>query len=122
MTFIGTISPAGGNFKEPVTESTSKVARCFYALSQKRADSKRYPAIDPLASYSKYIDYQEFAEYSDEHIQKGWVEEIKKVKDFLRIGLETRDQINILGDDAVPVDYHVSFWKSELIDSSFAVS
>lgn len=116
VTFIGTISPAGGNFKEPVTESTSKVARCFYALSQKRADSKRYPAIDPLASYSKYIDYQEFGEYSDEHIQKGWVQSVKRLKDLLRIGLEARDQINILGDDAVPVDYHISFWKSELID------
>ncbi len=116
VTFIGTISPAGGNFKEPVTESTSKVARCFYALSQKRADSKRYPAIDPLASYSKYIDYLEFQEYSDEHIQKGWVQEIKKVKDILRIGLEARDQINILGDDAVPIDYHINFWRSELID------
>ncbi len=116
VTFIGTISPAGGNFKEPVTESTSKVARCFYALSQKRADSKRYPAIDPLASYSKYIDYHEFQQYSDEHIQKDWVQEIKKVKDILRIGLEARDQINILGDDAVPIDYHINFWKSELID------
>lgn len=116
VTFIGTISPAGGNFKEPVTESTSKVARCFYALSQKRADSKRYPAIDPLGSYSKYIDYLEFQQYSDEHIQKGWVQMIKKVKDILRIGLEARDQINILGDDAVPIDYHINFWKSELID------
>ncbi|MEO9476741.1 MAG: V-type ATP synthase subunit A [Cyclobacteriaceae bacterium] len=116
VTFIGTISPAGGNFKEPVTESTSKVARCFYALSQKRADSKRYPAIDPLASYSKYLDYEEFQQYSEEHIQKGWVQTIKRIKDIMRIGLEARDQINILGDDAVPVDYHVSFWKSELID------
>ena len=116
VTFIGTISPAGGNFKEPVTESTSKVARCFYALSQKRADSKRYPAIDPLASYSKYIDYHEFQQYSNESIQEGWVDIIKKVKDILRIGLEARDQINILGDDAVPIDYHVNFWKSELID------
>lgn len=118
VTFIGTISPAGGNFKEPVTESTSKVARCFYALSQKRADSKRYPAIDPLASYSKYLDYLEFQQYSDENIQKGWVQEIKKAKDILRIGLEARDQINILGDDAVPIDYHINFWKSELIDFS----
>ena len=54
VTFLGTVSPAGGNLKEPVTESTKKAARCFYALSQGRADSKRYPAIDPLESYSKY--------------------------------------------------------------------
>ena len=116
VTFIGTISPAGGNFKEPVTESTSKVAQCFYALSQKRADSKRYPAIDPLASYSKYIDYPEFESYSDVNIQQGWVDNINKVKEYLKVGLEARDQINILGDDAVPISYHVNFWKSELID------
>ncbi len=116
MTFIGTISPAGGNFKEPVTESTSKVAQCFYALSQKRADAKRYPAIDPLASYSKYLDYEEFRENSDKQIQRGWVDLIKKTKDIMRKGLEARDQINILGDDAVPLSYHVDFWRSELID------
>ncbi|MEM7551599.1 MAG: V-type ATP synthase subunit A [Bacteroidota bacterium] len=116
ITFIGTISPAGGNFKEPVTESTSKVARCFYALSQKRADAKRYPAIDPLASYSKYLDYPEFVQDSNENLQEGWVEMVKRSKDYLRDGLEARDQINILGDDAVPVEYHISFWKSEVID------
>ena len=51
ITFIGTVSPAGGNLKEPVTESTKKATRCFYALSQKRADGKRYPAVDPIMSY-----------------------------------------------------------------------
>jgi len=63
ITFIGTVSPAGGNLKEPVTESTKKVGRCFYALSQQRADSKRYPAIDPIDSYSKYLEYPELQEY-----------------------------------------------------------
>ncbi|MBP5782189.1 MAG: V-type ATP synthase subunit A, partial [Bacteroidales bacterium] len=57
VTFIGTVSPAGGNLKEPVTESTKKAARCFYALSQERADGKRYPAVDPIESYSKYLEY-----------------------------------------------------------------
>ncbi|MEO1050587.1 MAG: V-type ATP synthase subunit A [Bacteroidota bacterium] len=116
VTFIGTVSPAGGNFKEPVTESTSKVARCFYALSQKRADAKRYPAIDPLASYSKYLEYPEFIKNTNTTIQEGWTELVTRAKDTVRTGLEVRDQINILGDDAVPVEYHISFWKSELID------
>ena len=74
VTFLGTVSPAGGNLKEPVTESTKKAARCFYALSQGRADSKRYPAIDPLESYSKYLEYPEIREYLDEHIEKDWVD------------------------------------------------
>lgn len=116
VTFLGTVSPAGGNLKEPVTESTSKVARCFYALNQSRADSKRYPAIETVDSYSKYIDYEEFREYADKNIQQGWTELVKKAKDYLIRGAEARDQISILGDDAVPIEYHRQFWKSELLD------
>ena len=116
VTFIGTVSPAGGNLKEPVTESTKKAARCFYALSQGRADSKRYPAIDPLDSYSKYLEYPEVGEYLDERIGKGWVEKVYKGKTIVQRGKEASEQINILGDDGVPVEYHERFWKSELID------
>ena len=116
ITFIGTVSPAGGNLKEPVTESTRKAARCFYALSQKRADSKRYPAVDPLDSYSKYIEYPEFIEFADSNIEKGWADKVIKVKDIARRGQEANDQISILGDDAVPLEYHQRLWKAELID------
>ena len=116
VTFLGTVSPAGGNLKEPVTESTKKAARCFYALSQGRADSKRYPAIDPLDSYSKYLEYPEVASYLDDHIGKNWVSEVYEGKTIVQRGKEANDQINILGDDGVPVSYHERFWKSELID------
>ena len=116
VTFLGTVSPAGGNLKEPVTESTKKAARCFYALAQARADSKRYPAIDPLDSYSKYLEYPEIREYLDAHIGKGWVDNVYACKTLVQRGKEANDQINILGDDGVPVEYHERFWKSELID------
>ena len=116
VTFLGTVSPAGGNLKEPVTESTKKAARCFYALSQGRADSKRYPAIDPLDSYSKYLEYPEVASYLDSHIGKNWVNTVYEGKTIVQRGKEANDQINILGDDGVPVAYHERFWKSELID------
>ncbi len=116
VTFLGTVSPAGGNLKEPVTESTKKAARCFYALSQGRADSKRYPAIDPLESYSKYLEYPEISQYLDEHIGKGWVDMVYAGKTIVQRGKEANDQINILGDDGVPVEYHERFWKSELLD------
>jgi V/A-type H+-transporting ATPase subunit A len=116
ITFIGTVSPAGGNLKEPVTESTKKAARCFYALSQNRADSKRYPAVDPIESYSKYLEYPEVVEYLDKTIEKGWVNKVMKLKDILLRGKEARDQINILGDDGVPLEYHIVFNKSEIID------
>ena len=116
VTFIGTVSPAGGNLKEPVTESTKKAARCFYALEQARADQKRYPAVGPLESYSKYLDYPEIQAYLDKTVEEGWVDKVMHAKNLIRRGKEAAEQINILGDDGVPMSYHVNFWKSELID------
>ena len=119
VTFIGTVSPAGGNLKEPVTESTKKAARCFYALEQSRADQKRYPAVNPIDSYSKYLEYPEICEYLDTTIQHGWTDKVLRAKNYVRRGREMADQINILGDDGVPMSYHEAFWKSELIDFAF---
>lgn len=116
ITFIGAVSPSGGNLKEPVTEATKKTARCFYSLSQDRADSKRYPAVDPIDSYSKYLEYEEVQDYLNNNIAPGWVNSVLAAKDLLLRGKEAKDQINILGDDGVPLDYHSSFWKSELVD------
>ena len=116
ITFIGTVSPAGGNLKEPVTENTKKVARCFYALEQDRADRKRYPAVNPIDSYSKYIEYPEFEEYITQRINGDWTTKVNELKTRLLRGKEIAEQINILGDDGVPVEYHVIFWKSEVID------
>ena len=116
VTFLGTVSPAGGNLKEPVTENTKKVARCFYALEQDRADKKRYPAVNPIDSYSKYLEYPEFAEYIKEHINEEWIPKVLALKTRMQRGKEIAEQINILGDDGVPVEYHVTFWKSEVID------
>ena len=116
ITFIGTVSPAGGNLKEPVTENTKKVARCFYALEQERADRKRYPAVNPIDSYSKYLEYPEFEEYITKRINGEWIGKVNEIKTRLLRGKEIAEQINILGDDGVPVEYHVIFWKSELID------
>lgn len=116
ITFIGTVSPAGGNLKEPVTENTKKVARCFYALEQDRADKKRYPAINPIDSYSKYFEYPEFQDYISSEVSSDWVEKVSEIKTRLLRGKEIAEQINILGDDGVPVEYHITFWKSEFID------
>src|SRR5690554_8108215 len=82
MTFIVTVSPAGGNLKEPVTEGTRKAARCFYGLSQARADSKRYPAIDPIDSYSKYLEYPEVMENLKKNVGEEWLADVIKAKDI----------------------------------------
>ena len=116
ITFIGTVSPAGGNLKEPVTEATKKAAHSFYALSQHRADSKRYPAIDAIESYSKFLEYPEVVSYMQQTIAPNWKTEVVKMKDRLFKGSEAMEQISILGDDNVPLDYHEKFWQAELID------
>ena len=116
ITFIGTVSPAGGNLKEPVTESTRKAARCFYGLEQARADSKRYPAIDPIDSYSKYLDYEEVQKSLQKNMGDHWHANVLRTKDILLSGKEAMEQINILGDDGVPIEFHERFWRSELID------
>ncbi|HYW94615.1 MAG TPA: V-type ATP synthase subunit A, partial [Bacteroidales bacterium] len=116
ITFIGTVSPAGGNLKEPVTESTKKIARCYYALSQERSDSRRYPAIDPIESYSKYLEYDEMRNSLSKNISDNWLNMVESARDLLVRGKETREQINILGDDGLPVENHIILWKSELID------
>ncbi|NNM54419.1 MAG: V-type ATP synthase subunit A [Spirochaetales bacterium] len=116
VTFIGTVSPAGGNLKEPVTESTKKSARCFYALQQARADQKRYPSIDPIDSYSKYLEYPEICDYLNAKLGSDWVDKVANAKNWVYRGKEASDQINILGDDGVPIDYHLTFWKAETID------
>ncbi|HSO86936.1 MAG TPA: V-type ATP synthase subunit A [Draconibacterium sp.] len=116
ITFIGTVSPAGGNLKEPVTESTKKAARCFYALSQQRADSKRYPAVDPIDSYSKYLEYPELQEYLRKNISETWTDKVSSAKNYLLRSKEASEQINILGDDGVPISYHLSLWRGEVID------
>ena len=116
ITFIGTVSPAGGNLKEPVTEATKKTARCFYALSQERADGKRYPAIDPIESYSKYLEYDEVKATMAENISEDWLDMVSFTRDIMIRGRETQEQINILGDDGVPVEHHILFWKSEVVD------
>ncbi|MBE0673991.1 MAG: V-type ATP synthase subunit A [Bacteroidales bacterium] len=115
ITFIGTVSPAGGNLKEPVTESTKKAARCFFALSQQRADSKRYPAIDPIDSYSKYLEYDEVQAYMAKNISPDWYKKVLSVKDYLLRSKEAQEQINILGDDGVPIEYHIRYWKGEIV-------
>ncbi len=116
ITFIGTVSPAGGNLKEPVTEATRKVARCFYSLVQQRADRKRYPAIDPVDSYSKYLEYPEVQDAMNRIMGEKWIDLVSNTKDWLRKGKEAFEQINILGDDGVPITYHEDYWKAELID------
>ena len=72
--------------------------------------------MNPIDSYSKYLEYPEFADYIKQRINDQWIPKVLKLKTRMQRGKEIAEQINILGDDGVPVDYHETFWKSEIID------
>jgi V/A-type H+/Na+-transporting ATPase subunit A len=69
-----------------------------------------------MDSYSKYLEYPEIIEYLNKTIDENWVSTVLRAKNFVQRGKEAYEQINILGDDGVPIEYHDRFWKAELID------
>ncbi len=106
VTIGGTVSPAGGNFEEPVTQSTLKVVGAFHGLSRARADARRFPSIDPLESWSKY---------------EGVIDEtaVEATRSILRQGNEVRQMMTVVGEEGVSVDDFVLYLKSELLDAVY---
>jgi V/A-type H+-transporting ATPase subunit A len=106
VTIGGTVSPAGGNFEEPVTQATLKVVGAFHGLSRERSDARKYPAIDPLSSWSKY---------------KGIADE-KKVsyaRSILFRGSEINQMMKVVGEEGTSVEDYITYQKSELLDSVY---
>jgi V/A-type H+/Na+-transporting ATPase subunit A len=106
LTIGGTVSPAGGNFEEPVTQSTLKVVGAFHGLSAARAQARRYPAIDPLESWSRY---------------RGIVEpaRVAAFRDLLRRGDDIRQMMMVVGEEGVPVADFTTALKADFFDSCY---
>lgn len=116
VTIGGAVSPAGGNFEEPVTQATLAVVGAFLGLSRERSDSRRYPAIDPLISWSKYIE--EVAKELNRRVE-GWGEMVKKARDFLFKGYEIGKRMEVVGEEGTAIDDIIIYLKSELYDFSY---
>ncbi len=116
ITIGGAVSPAGGNFEEPVTQATLAVVGAFLGLSRERSDSRRYPAIDPLISWSKYID--QVGKILSEHLE-GWGSIVKKAAKILREGNEIGKRMEVVGEEGTAIDDLVIYLKSELYDFSY---
>lgn len=106
VTIGGTVSPAGGNFDEPVTQATLKVVGAFHALSRERSDARRYPAIDPLESWSKYPGIIE-------------AEKVQRIRSLLRRGDEIRQMMTVVGEEGTGIDDFTILLKSEFVDASY---
>ncbi len=106
VTIGGTVSPAGGNFEEPVTQATLKVVGAFHGLSRERSDARKYPAIDPLISWSKY---------------KSVIDSEKSefCKNILYHGNEIGSMMKVVGEEGTAISDYVSYLKSEMLDAVY---
>lgn len=116
VTIGGAVSPAGGNFEEPVTQATLAVVGAFLGLSRERSDSRRYPAIDPLISWSKYVN--EISKELSSRME-GWGEMVKRAEWMLRVGNEIGKRMEVVGEEGTAIDDMIVYLKAELYDFSY---
>lgn len=116
ITIGGAVSPAGGNFEEPVTQATLSVVGAFLGLSRGRSDSRRYPAIDPLISWSKYV--AEVSKDLNSELE-GWGEMVKRANQFLHSGSEIGKRMEVVGEEGISMDDLLVYLKAELYDFSY---
>ncbi|MCF7908399.1 MAG: V-type ATP synthase subunit A [Candidatus Omnitrophica bacterium] len=106
LTIGGTVSPAGGNFEEPVTQATLKVVGAFHGLSRDRANARRFPSIDPLTSWSRY---------------QGFIDSelVKKAKAILASGNEVAQMMKVVGEEGTSMEDFILHLKAEFIDNVY---
>lgn len=114
LTIVGNVSPAGGNFEEPVTQNTLKVVGAFYGLSRSRSDQRRYPAIDPLISWSLYLRQ---LEESLRERHPDWVELVEEAQSLLHRGSEVHQMMLVVGEEGISIDDLVIYLKAEAVDA-----
>jgi len=106
LTIGGTVSPAGGNFEEPVTQGTLKVVGAFHGLSRARSDARRYPAIDPLDSWSKYVGIID-------------PQKVNRVRALLKRGNEVKQMMTVVGEEGTPLEDFIIMLKAEFFDNVY---
>ena len=116
VTIGGAVSPAGGNFEEPVTQATLCVVGAFLGLSRERSDARRYPAIDPLISWSKYV---EGVARELEVKVEGWSGMVKRADRILKEGYDIGKRMEVVGEEGTAIEDLIIYLKSELYDFSY---
>ena len=106
LTIGGTVSPAGGNFEEPVTQGTLKVVGAFHGLSRARSDARRYPAIDPLDSWSKYEGIID-------------ADSVAAMRHLLRHGNEVRQMMTVVGEEGTSIGDFTQALKADFFDNVY---
>jgi V/A-type H+/Na+-transporting ATPase subunit A len=116
VTIGGAVSPAGGNFEEPVTQATLAVVGAFLGLSRERSNSRRYPAIDPLISWSKFLP--SVGKELEQQMEK-WKETVALTAKYLHEADEIRKRMEVVGEEGTAIEDIITFLKAELYDFCF---
>lgn len=114
FTMIGTVSPAGGNFEEPVTQATLGTVKCFLGLSYDRAYKRFYPAIDPLISWSRYLD--QMSDSLAQNLGTNWVSQVEATHQLLQKGDSIYQMMQVTGEEGVTLEDFVTYLKSVFVD------
>jgi V/A-type H+-transporting ATPase subunit A len=117
LTMIGTVSPAGGNFEEPVTQATLTTVKTFLGLSYDRAYKRFYPAIDPLISWSRYLE--QLKDWFTDNLGPGWVDDVKAMQELLRRGDSIYQMMQVTGEEGITPEDFIVWEKSVLLDMVF---
>lgn len=117
LTMIGTVSPAGGNFEEPVTQSTLGTVKTFLGLSYDRAYKRFYPAIDPLLSWSRYRE--QLQDYLDRNLDTGWTESVEALLTLLRQADAIYQMMQVTGEEGISLDDFVTYQKAQFLDTVY---
>ncbi|MCA1904975.1 MAG: V-type ATP synthase subunit A [Desulfarculus sp.] len=116
VSVIGTVSPAGGNFEEPVTQGTLAVVGAFLGLTWARSNARRFPAIDPLISWSKYPEQMK---ESLAKVDPHWVEIIRAAQKFIHQGSEIKKRMDVVGEEGTSIGDFLIYLKAEFLDSVY---
>ncbi|MGI9493819.1 MAG: V-type ATP synthase subunit A, partial [Geminicoccaceae bacterium] len=114
LTMIGTVSPAGGNFDEPVTQATLSTVKDFLGLSYDRAYKRFYPAVDPLISWSRYS--KQLESWFDSNIEPGWTRRVEEMLDLLRKGEGVAQMMQVTGEEGITTEDFVIQQKALFLD------
>lgn len=114
LTMIGTVSPAGGNFEEPVTQSTLGTVKAFLGLSADRAYKRFYPAVDPLLSWSRYLE--QLKPWYEANLEQGWTRQVEQVLELLARGDSVLQMIQVAGEEGVTLEDYIVHQEAVFVD------
>ncbi|MGD0958644.1 MAG: V-type ATP synthase subunit A [Methylomonas sp.] len=114
LTMIGTVSPAGGNFEEPVTQATLSTVKTFLGLSADRAYKRFYPAVDPLISWSRYLS--QLNGWYEENLGPGWTADVLSMLELLKHGDSIYQMIQVAGEEGITLKDFVSYQAANFLD------